>query len=58
MITGLPQPKDIPATPLESFACTATVFLQDWHAGRLTAQEVCETLWAAAEARHIVRRTS
>ena len=35
----------------ESFAHTACAFLADWKAGRLTAQEVCSTLWAAAVAR-------
>ena len=35
----------------ESFAHVACVFLQDWCAGRLTAEEVCNTLWAAAVAR-------
>ena len=44
-----------PAAVLASFAHTAGVFLEDWHSGRLLAQEVCETLWAAAKARKIVR---
>lgn len=44
-----------PAAVMESFAHTAGVFLEDWHSARLTAQEVCETLWAAAKARKIVR---
>ena len=35
----------------ESFAHVACVFLQDWRAHRLTAEEVCDTLWAAAVAR-------
>ena len=30
------------AEVMESFARVAGVFLEDWHAGRLTAQEVCE----------------
>ena len=38
-------------TPGESFAHVACVFLADWKAGRLTAEEVCDTLWAAAVAR-------
>ena len=38
-------------TPGESFAHVACVFLQDWRAHRLTAEEVCNTLWAAAVAR-------
>ena len=38
-------------TPGESFAHVACVFLQDWRAGRLTGDEVCDTLWAAAVAR-------
>ena len=38
-------------TSAESFAHVACVFLQDWRAHRLTAEEVCDTLWAAAVAR-------
>lgn len=55
--TAKPQPRSIPSTPLESFANVAGAFLEDWHAGRLLAQEVCETLWAAAECRKIVAGT-
>ena len=49
--------KVAPGSPslLESFARTAGVFLEDWHSARLTAQEVCETLWDAAKSRKIVR---
>ena len=43
-------------TPLESFAHTACAFLEGWREGRLTPQEVCDTLWAAALARKIVTR--
>ena len=45
----------VPSAVLELFAHTSGVFLEDWHSGRLLAQEVCETLWAAAKARNIVR---
>ena len=43
--------------PGESFAHTACAFLADWKAGRLTAEEVCSTLWAAAEARGLNKET-
>ena len=52
----LADDSDPVAPELESFAHTACAFLEDWRAGRLTPQQVCDTLWAAAEARKIVRR--
>ena len=52
---GDPSEPPTPASVLESFAHVAGVFLEDWHAARLAAQEVCETLWAAARSRKIVR---
>jgi hypothetical protein len=52
---GDPSESPTPASVLESFAHVAGVFLEDWHSARLTAQEVCETLWAAARSRKIVR---
>jgi hypothetical protein len=38
-------------SPKANFACVTLVFLEDWQAGRLTSDEVCETLLAAAIAR-------
>ena len=54
-IGDAPDDPRAPAEVLVSFAHTSGVFLEDWHSGRLLAQEVCETLWAAAKARNIVR---
>ena len=57
---GIPALPVVDADPVDaelaSFAYTACAFLEDWRAGRLTPQQVCDTLWAAAEARKIVRR--
>lgn len=52
---GRLETQGVSSVSLESFAHTAGVFLEDWHASRLTAQEVCETLWTAAKIRKIVR---
>lgn len=38
-----------------TFAHTAVVSLEDWRDKRLTAEEVCETLLAAAIARNLAR---
>jgi len=42
-------------SPRANFACVTLVFLEDWQAGRLTSDEVCETLLAAAVARRILK---
>jgi hypothetical protein len=39
--------------PLSTFANVTLVFLQDWRSGRITADDVCETLLTAAIARNI-----
>jgi hypothetical protein len=40
---------------MASFAHTVVVFLEDFRDGRLTADEVCDTLLAAAIARNFVK---
>jgi hypothetical protein len=50
-----PAPNPSPrADPKTTFACVTLVFLEDWRDKRLTADEVCETLLAAAVARGIL----
>jgi hypothetical protein len=44
-------------SPKANFACVVLVFLEDWQAGRLTADEVCDTLTAAAVTRKLLRET-
>jgi hypothetical protein len=49
---GKPTPK--PIDLFHPFACVALLFLEDWRDKRLTADEVCETLLAAAITRNLL----
>jgi hypothetical protein len=44
-------------SPRANLTCVTLVFLKDWQAGRLTADEVCETLLAAAVTRGLLGGT-
>jgi hypothetical protein len=44
-------------SPRANLACVTLVFLEDWQAGHLTADEVCETLLAAAITRGLLGET-
>jgi hypothetical protein len=46
---------DRPSFSRETFTNVVVLFLQDWQAGRVTADELCQTLLAAARARGIAR---
>ena len=44
----------VATSPRSNFACVTLVFLEDWRDGRLSAEEVCETLLAASYARGLI----
>lgn len=51
-----PKPKPPRADLLPALASVALAFLEDWSAGRLTSDELCETLATAAQSRGLMQK--
>jgi len=50
------KPKPADPNPMETFANVSSKFLEDWAQGRRTAEETCETLATAAQARGLLAK--